>query len=162
MEKEFKARANMASVIFLVAYTAYIGLLLFKNSFESLIPVIVLGILLYIFFLGCRPYKYTVEKKTLTIHYRLWKNKEIDLMTCEIICDPVSRWADIATRPHAIEIYTDARKRYCFSQKNVLISLVLFYKEIRELVAQYKIIQISIDNMVKSFVKKDVKLKNVK
>lgn len=35
-------------------------------------------------------------------------------MTCEIICDPVSRWADIATRPHAIEIYTDARKRYCF------------------------------------------------
>lgn len=65
MEKEFKARANMASVIFLVAYTAYIGLLLFKNSFESLIPVIVLGILLYIFFLGCRPYKYTVEKRLL-------------------------------------------------------------------------------------------------
>ena len=34
------------------------------------------------------------------------------LMSCEVICDPVSRMADLVTRPHAIELYTDLKKRY--------------------------------------------------
>lgn len=114
MVKEFKARANTASVLFMVTYAVYIGILIFKQQFHLLAPVCGLGVILYTFFLGCRPYKYTIEKKVLTIHYRLWKNSEVQLMECETICDPVSRWADIATRPHAIEIYTDTKKRYCF------------------------------------------------
>lgn len=114
MGKEFKARANTASVIFMIAYAVYIILLVLRRQFDVLVPVGGLGIILYTFFLGCRPYKYTVEKKVVTIHYRLWRNSEVQLMECETICDPVSRWADIATRPHAIEIYTDTKKRYCF------------------------------------------------
>lgn len=114
MVKEFKVRANTATTIFLVAYTLNILYLLFSNKMNELMLVGGFGILIYIFFLGCRPYKYTIDKKVLTIHYRLWKNSEVNLIDCETICDPVSRWADIATRPHAIEIYTNVKKRYCF------------------------------------------------
>ncbi|MEG0453427.1 MAG: hypothetical protein RR428_09375 [Coprobacillus sp.] len=117
MEKEFKVRMNTATAIFLTAYTIYIIGLAVTRTFGTLVPVGIAGIVFYIFFLGLRPYKYTLDKKTLSIHYRLWKAREIDLMQAETICDPVSRWADIATRPHAIEIYTDARKRYCFFPK---------------------------------------------
>lgn len=118
MEKEFKVRMNTATAIFLTAYTIYVLGLLVTRTFGTLLTVGIAGIVFYVFFLGFRPYKYTVDKKTLAIHYRLRKPRELDLMQAETICDPVSRWADIATRPHAIEIYTTARKRYCCFPKN--------------------------------------------
>lgn len=114
MSKEFKAKTNTASVIFMVAYAVNMLLLLMTKQFLSLMIVAFFGIFLYGFFLGCRPYKYSVDKKTITIYYKLLKNKEVNLMECETICDPVSRWSDLVTRPHAIEIYTDVKKRYCF------------------------------------------------
>lgn len=114
MVKEFKFRINTATIIFLAAYTIYIVYTAFTQSFNTFLMIFVFGILCYIIFIGMRPYKYTVDRKTVTIHYPLWKNSHVDLMQCETICDPVSRWADIATRPHAIEIYTNTKKRYCF------------------------------------------------
>lgn len=113
MEKEFKVRMNTATTIFLCAYTIYIIGLTVTQNWVTLLPVCVAGVIFYTVFLGMRPYKYTVDKKTLYIHYRLLRAKEVDLMQAETICDPISRWADIATRPHAIEIYTTANKRYC-------------------------------------------------
>lgn len=111
--KEFKVKMNTATAIFLIAYALYTIITIFTQNLATIITIFVFGAIIYAFFLGCRPYMYSVEKKTLTIMYRLWKNKEVDLMECETICDPVSRWADLVTRPHAIEIYTNTRKRYC-------------------------------------------------
>ncbi|MDE6952393.1 MAG: PH domain-containing protein [Erysipelotrichales bacterium] len=112
--KKFKFRMNTATLIFLVAYAVYILYLTFwQRNFKDLPLVVGFGVLAYAFFLGCRPYGYEIGKRTLIIKYFLWKNSEVDLMQCETICDPVSRWADIATRPHAIEIYTNTKKRYC-------------------------------------------------
>lgn len=113
MKKTFKVKMNTATLIFLIAYAVYFVYLIIKKQNDSLLMVGVFGVLVYAFFLGCRPYQYIIEKRTMTICYRLWKNSEVDLMACETICDPVSRWADIATRPHAIEIYTNTMKRYC-------------------------------------------------
>lgn len=117
MKKFFKFRMNTATFLFLLIYVLYTVQLVFTKQWSSLPAVCIFGVLAFVFFLGFRPYGYEVEKRTVTIKYYLWKNKEVDLMQCEIICDPVSRWADIATRPHAIEIYTNTKKRYCFFPK---------------------------------------------
>ena len=111
--KEFKVRMNTATLIFLIAYALYTLFTIFTQDTSTIITIIVFGVICYAFFLGCRPYKYSIEKRTLTIHYRLWKNSHVDLMECETICDPVPRMADLVTRPHAIEIYTNTKKRYC-------------------------------------------------
>ncbi|WP_028041941.1 hypothetical protein [Candidatus Stoquefichus massiliensis] len=113
MEKEFKVKMNTATAIFLIAYAIYVVITIFTQNVSTIITIIVFGVICYAFFLGCRPYKYTVDKKVLTIHYRLWKNSKVELMECDTICDPVPRWADLVTRPHAIEIYTNTKKRYC-------------------------------------------------
>lgn len=117
MKKSFKFKMNTATALFLTTYTAYVIYMAIIKQWSVLPMLLVFGCLIYAFFLGCRPYGYDVEKKTVTIKYYLWKNKEVDLMQCETICDPVSRWADIMTRPHAIEIYTNTKKRYCFFPK---------------------------------------------
>ena len=114
MSKEFKVKTNLATILFLVGYSAYVVYLILVKLYNQLPVVGIAGVLLFAFFLGCRPYKYIVDKKTITICYRLWKNSEVNIMECETICDPVSRLADLVTRPHAIEIYTDVKKRYCF------------------------------------------------
>lgn len=112
--KTFKFRKNTATTIFLVAYAVYILLIAFVLKLKQDLPIVIgFYVLCLAFFLGCRPHAYEVGKRTLIIKYYLWKNTEVDLMQCETICDPVSRWADIATRPHAIEIYTNTKKRYC-------------------------------------------------
>lgn len=115
--KEFKYRINTATIIFLTALCFYTIFTFFTAKLNVIIMIVVFTTLCFVIFIGMRPYKYSIQKKSLTIHYAFWKNKHVDLMHCETICDPVSRWADIATRPHAIEIYTDTKKRYCFFPK---------------------------------------------
>lgn len=114
MKKEFKVKQNTAVLLFQIAYVIYMVLLIVKQEFKALIPVGIMAVILFLFFWGFRPFVYEVGNRTVTIKYRIWKNKEIDLMNIEVICDPVSRWADIATRPHAIEIYSNTKKRTCF------------------------------------------------
>lgn len=112
--KVFKFRKNTATILFLIAYAVYILYIIFVNkNMNDLLLVGGFYVVCLAFFLGCRPHAYEIGKRTLKIKYYLWKDTEVDLMQCETICDPVSRWADIATRPHAIEIYTNTKKRYC-------------------------------------------------
>lgn len=118
MEKEFTIKINFAVFVFLIAYTGYAIFLLLLNNIKDFIPICTVGLVLYMVFLGLRPYRYVVDRKTITIKYRLRKNKEIDLMECETICDPVPRFSEMYNRPHAIEIYTTKRKRYCFFPKD--------------------------------------------
>lgn len=112
-ELEFKVRMNTATIIFLVAYALYCVLCFFQKETSVFISVFVAGVVFYIIFLGMRPYKYVIDGKVMSIHYRLLPARKVELMNCETICDPVPRWADLVTRPHAIEIYTDTKKRYC-------------------------------------------------
>ena len=116
MEKEFTVKLNFTVCLFLVTYTLYTVYLLFMKINGS-ISVLIGGIIFYVFFFGFRPYKYVIDKKTLTIKYRFWKSKEIDLMDCETICDPVERFTEFLRRPHAIEIYDSKRKRHAFFPK---------------------------------------------
>ena len=115
--KTFKYRINTATSIFLAALVFYTLFTAFTQDLQTVLVIGIFTILCFVVFIGMRPYKYSIEKKELTIHYALWKNSHVDLMHCETICDPVPRWADLVTRPHAIEIYTDTKKRYCFFPK---------------------------------------------
>ena len=115
--KTFKYRMNTATIIFLAALVFYTLFTAFTQDLQTVLVIGIFTILCFVVFIGMRPYKYSIEKKELTIHYALWKNSHVDLMHCETICDPVPRWADLVTRPHAIEIYTDTKKRYCFFPK---------------------------------------------
>lgn len=115
--KTFKYRINTATIIFLAALVFYTLFTAFTQDLQTILVIGIFTILCFVVFIGMRPYKYSIEKKELTIHYALWKNSHVDLMHCETICDPVPRWADLVTRPHAIEIYTDTKKRYCFFPK---------------------------------------------
>ena len=115
--KTFKYRINTATIMFLAALVFYTLFTAFTQDLQTVLVIGIFTILCFVVFIGMRPYKYSIEKKELTIHYALWKNSHVDLMHCETICDPVPRWADLVTRPHAIEIYTDTKKRYCFFPK---------------------------------------------
>lgn len=115
--KTFKYRINTATIIFLASLVFYTLFTAFTQDLQTVLVIGIFTILCFVVFIGMRPYKYSIEKKELTIHYALWKNSHVDLMHCETICDPVPRWADLVTRPHAIEIYTDTKKRYCFFPK---------------------------------------------
>ena len=125
MEKEFKVKLNATSVLcltFLIGYTGfYIYAQTLATSFgeaiygASLMIAIVLG--WFVYFIGLTPYKYVVDKKTLYKCYRLRKNKELDLMDCETICDPVPRASEMFKRAHAIEIYTTKKKRNAYYPK---------------------------------------------
>ncbi len=118
MEKEFKVRPNTTTILCLtvfIAYTIYYTVTVSLYA-SSLLIVICAGWLAYT--LGLTPYKYVVDKKTLYKCYRLRKNKELDLMDCETICDPVPRASEMFARAHAIEIYTTKKKRHSYFPKD--------------------------------------------
>lgn len=116
METKFRLKQNLAVMLFLLIYTGNFIFSLFSDqtSKEGIIALAVFGVLLFVWFYGFRPYRYVVEKRTLTICYRFWKNKEIDLIQCDTICDPVPRMSEMIRRPHAIEMYTNSNKRLAF------------------------------------------------
>ena len=117
MRQEFKVKPNLAVGIFLTALTGVL-IYYFMEYFAGIVTLsyvlvdVVFMIGVYIYFLGCRPYVYIVENKKITSKNRLFGDKTVDLMRCEVITDAVSRLADLVTRPHAIEIYDEAKKRH--------------------------------------------------
>ena len=58
--KEFKVRMNTATLIFLIAYALYTLFTIFTQDTSTIITIIVFGVICYAFFLGCRPYKYSI------------------------------------------------------------------------------------------------------
>ena len=117
MEKEFKVKINYATVVCLCAWWAYTIYLLITTSLYNTSLVLLIGILWAIYTIGLTPYRYVVDRRTVVKKYRLRKAKEVDLMDCETICDPVPRFSEIYNRPHAIEIYTISKKRHCYFPK---------------------------------------------
>lgn len=122
MKNEFKVSPNTAVGVFSIALYGVMVyyIYLFVNKVYTLQAILVYAIFLILFtffFFGCRPYKYVFEDKRLISKKRLWKDKELDLLRMEVVSDPVSRLADLVTRPHAVEIYGDNKKRHNYFPK---------------------------------------------
>ena len=123
-EQKFRVETNYTVVLFFTVYFLYACGFTYILSpiIKGNTPNIGLdfwlvfgtGIILAVFFYGFRPYAYTVDRKTLTLNYHIRPDKEINLMECETICDPVPRFSEIMHRARAIEIYDTARKRHPF------------------------------------------------
>lgn len=85
-----------------------------------MVPAIVCaicGLLIIAYFSLWRPYKYTINRRTLIINRRVGKDKEINIMTCETICDPVPKMTKLITSPRALEIYAENKKRFVVTPK---------------------------------------------
>ncbi|WP_294578338.1 PH domain-containing protein [uncultured Thomasclavelia sp.] len=115
---EFKRALNPAILYFEIFYIIYIVIQFIFGSIQSAIVVLIVGIAIVIYFNLFRPYKYTIERRTLVINRRLGKDKEINLLTCETICDPVPKMTKIITSPHALELYTGGKKRIVVTPKD--------------------------------------------
>ncbi len=116
--KEFKKQKNDAELFFQVFYLLYVAVLAFQQQYQEAIVVAVAGILIIGYLRFFRPYKYSITRKSLTIHKRLGKDKEIQLLMCETICDPVPKMTRFITHPRALELYTEGKKRYVLVPKN--------------------------------------------
>lgn len=118
MEKKiFKKSISPAELYFEVFYVIYIGLLIFQNELSAAFVVFFVGIFIFTYLLLIRPYSYSITRKTLVIHRRLGKDREVNLMTCETITDPIAKMMKIITNPHSLEIYTEGRERIVVSPK---------------------------------------------
>jgi hypothetical protein len=118
--KKYKINSNPAVLYFEVFYVVYIGWMLIERNYQSALVTSVMAIFIFSYLILLRPYMYTIDRKTLTIHKRVGKAKELNLMKCETICDPVAKMSKLITNPHAIEIYTEGKKRYVLSPKDRL------------------------------------------
>jgi|AKZA01.1.fsa_nt_gi hypothetical protein len=118
--KKYKVNTNPAILYFEVFYVVYIGWMLIERNYQEAFVSSVGAIFIFSYLLLLRPYMYSIDRKTLTIHKRIGKGKELNLMKCETICDPVAKMSRLITNPHAIEIYTEGKKRYVLSPKDRL------------------------------------------
>ena len=88
-----------------------------SGNFSDLPAVVVLGVIAIGYLFGYRPYKYVVKRRTLEIHRRIGKTKEINLMNCETITDPIAKMTKIITNAHSYEIYMDDGTRQTVAPK---------------------------------------------
>ena len=77
-EKEFKVQLNLPAAYFSVFYAIYVVYMIISGNFSDLPAVIVLGVVAIGYLFGYRPYKYVVKRRTLEIHRRIGKTKEIN------------------------------------------------------------------------------------
>lgn len=140
MKKEFKVKLNPAILYFEIFYVIYVIYLAIIGYFSAVIASGALGILIIGYFSLWRPYKYTIDRKLLIVNRRLGKDKEINIMDCETVCDPVPKMTKIITSPRALEIYTEGKKRYVFNPKErmeFIEALVSANKRIHVQVSEY-------------------------
>ena len=100
-EKEFKVQLNLPAAYFSVFYVIYVVYMIVSGNFSDLPAIIVLGVVAVGYLFGYRPYKYVVKRRTLEIHRRIGKTKEINLMNCETITDPIAKMTKIITNAHS-------------------------------------------------------------
>ena len=117
-EKEFKVQLNLPAAYFSVFYVIYVVYMIVSGNFSDLPAIIVLGVVAIGYLFGYRPYKYVVKRRTLEIHRRIGKTKEINLMNCETITDPIAKMTKIITNAHSYEIYMDDGTRQTVAPKD--------------------------------------------
>ena len=164
MEKEFKVRMNVATIIFLCAYALYTIYVAVTKDMNTFITIAIFGVLCCIFFLGFRPYKYIIGKKSLSIHYRLWRKRQVDLMECETICDPVPKMTKLITSPRALEIYAENKKRFVVTPKDrmgFIEAIVAANKRIHVQCTEYAATHRSYEKKRKRALKEEAKKANM-
>lgn len=117
-ENEFKVQLNLPAAYFSVFYVIYVVYMIVSGNFSDLPAIIVLGVVAVGYLFGYRPYKYVVKRRTLEIHRRIGKTKEINLMNCETITDPIAKMTKIITNAHSYEIYMDDGTRQTVAPKD--------------------------------------------
>lgn len=123
--EEFKVKPNLAVGFFLFGITGILiyyiyALTVHAMTTAQMIVYIVFLAAMWYYFMGCRPYKYLVGKREIIFKKRLFPDRHFDLMKAEVITDAVPRMADLVTRPHAIEIYDDNKKRSKYFPADVI------------------------------------------
>ena len=110
-EKEFKVQLNLPAAYFSVFYVIYVVYMIVSGNFSDLPAIIVLGVVAIGYLFGYRPYKYVVKRRTLEIHRRIGKTKEINLMNCETITDPIAKMTN--KRIHCqVEEYNQTHRKW--------------------------------------------------
>lgn len=143
----------------------YIVYQILIGQYTNAIVIAVVGILIVVYFNLFRPYKYTIERRTLVINRRIGKNKEINLLTCETICDPVPKMTKIITSPRALEIYTGDKKRIVVTPKDrmgFVEEIVRVNKRIHVQVKEYAATHHAYEKKRKRRLKEEAKLANEK
>lgn len=116
-EKEFKVQLNLPAAYFSVFYVIYVVYMIVSGNFSDLPAIIVLGVVAIGYLFGYRPYKYVVKRRTLEIHRRIGKTKEINLMTVKQLLIQ-SLKTKIITNAHSYEIYMDDGTRQTVAPKD--------------------------------------------
>ena len=118
-EKEFKIKLNPAILYFEIFYMVYVVYLFIIGQMVPAIVCAICGLLIIAYFSLWRPYKYTINRRTLIINRRVGKDKEINIMTCEtILWSCTKRWQKLITSPRALEIYAENKKRFVVTPKD--------------------------------------------
>lgn len=122
-EQEFKPSSNLTVRLFVIVYWLYaIYILLFDVFFAHALSDFYVvgggGLVISIYMIGFRPYRYIVGNKTVTYRYLIRKNKEINLMNCETIMDPKETFTSVIMRARAIELYDIDQKKFKFFPKD--------------------------------------------
>lgn len=160
-EKEFKIRLNPAILYFEIFYVVYIGYLFILGQIMPAIACAACGVLIIGYLSLWRPYKYTIARRTLIINRRLGKDKEINIMTCETICDPVPKMTKIITNPRALEIYAEDKKRLVVNPKDrmgFIEAVVAANKRIHVQCTEYAATHRSYEKKRKKALKKEAKM----
>ncbi len=122
-EQEFKLKSNLTVRLFVTVYWVYAIYILLYDVFlaHALSDFYIVGgggIIITIYMIGFRPYRYIVGNRTVTYRYLVRKNREINLMNCETIMDPKETFTSIIMRARAIELYDIDQKKYKFFPKD--------------------------------------------
>ena len=120
MEKEnkvFKKQLFIPTLYFSVFYVVYLGLMIYQMNFYDAGVVFVAGLLIYGYLFGIRPYAYEITRKTLVIKKRIGKDKEVNLMDCETISNPIPKLTKLITNTKSFEIYLVGGKRLVVAPK---------------------------------------------
>jgi hypothetical protein len=120
MKKEYKIGLNYAVLYFEVFYILFIIWQIIQGLYTEAAIISVAAVLIIGYLQGFRPYKYTVDRKSLIIHKRIGKDVELNLMSCETITDPIPKLTRFIVNPHGVEIYTEGKKRYMLVPKKRL------------------------------------------
>ena len=92
------------------------------------------------------------------------EDKEINIMTCETICDPVPKMTKLITSPRALEIYAENKKRFVVTPKDrmgFIEAIVAANKRIHVQCTEYAATHRSYEKKRKRALKEEAKKANM-
>ena len=119
-EKVFDKKVSTALIYFTVFYVIYVLLMLYHQNFQAFAVIVLAGAIIFGYIYFMRPYKYVIKRRTLKICKRIGRDKEINIMNCETVCDPIPKMTKIIIDPKALELYLEGGKRIVIYPKDIM------------------------------------------